>query len=267
MHESRKFSSCSHLCCLFFYHPGRDAVVFVIDAQDEYDEALLRLHQTIVKAHELNPKLKFEVFVHKVDGLTDDNKIDTQRDLQQRLAVELDDSGLHEVQPRFHLTSIYDHSVFEAFSKVVQNLIDHIPSLENLLNILVQHSGVDKAFLFDVVSKIYIATDSGPVDIQSYELCCDMIDIVIDLSCIYGANDEGDVNVYDTGTTSVIRLTDSTVCCLREVNRFMALVCIMREDSYSKQGLVNYNFNCFRQAIQQMFEVRQQMQNTNTVSA
>jgi len=49
-----------------------------------------------------------------------------------------------------------------------------------------QHSGIEKAFLFDVVSKIYIATDSSPVDMQSYELCCDMIDVVIDVSCIYG---------------------------------------------------------------------------------
>lgn len=49
-----------------------------------------------------------------------------------------------------------------------------------------QHSAIEKAFLFDVVSKIYIATDSSPVDMQSYELCCDMIDVVIDVSCIYG---------------------------------------------------------------------------------
>ena len=49
-----------------------------------------------------------------------------------------------------------------------------------------QNSAIEKAFLFDVVSKIYIATDSSPVDMQSYELCCDMIDVVIDVSCIYG---------------------------------------------------------------------------------
>ena len=56
-----------------------------------------------------------------------------------------------------------------------------------LLVPLPQNSGIEKAFLFDVVSKIYIATDSSPVDMQSYELCCDMIDVVIDVSCIYGS--------------------------------------------------------------------------------
>lgn len=53
------------------------------------------------------------------------------------------------------------------------------------MKFLFQNSGIEKAFLFDVVSKIYIATDCSPVDMQSYELCCDMIDVVIDLSSIY----------------------------------------------------------------------------------
>lgn len=35
------------------------------------------------------------------------------------------------------MTSIYDHSIFEAFSKVVQKLIPQLPTLENLLNILI----------------------------------------------------------------------------------------------------------------------------------
>ena len=45
---------------------------------------------------------------------------------------------------------------------------------------------MEKAFLIDVVSKIYIATDSSFVDMQMYELASDMIDVVVDISCIYG---------------------------------------------------------------------------------
>ena len=37
----------------------------------------------------------------------------------------------------FYLTSIYDHSIFEAFSKVVQKLIPQLPTMENLLNIFI----------------------------------------------------------------------------------------------------------------------------------
>ena len=64
---------------------------------------------------------------------------------------------------------------------MVQNRLMPTPlysSLENLLNDLISNSNMEKTFLFDVVSKIYIATDSTPVDMQSYELCSDMIDVV-----------------------------------------------------------------------------------------
>jgi len=56
----------------------------------------------------------------------------------------------------------------------------------NSFECLFQNSTVEKAFLFDVVSKIYIATDGSAVDMQSYELCCEMIDVMIDMTCIYG---------------------------------------------------------------------------------
>lgn len=62
--------------------------------------------------------------------------LDTQRDIQQTTTDELADAGLENVQLAFYLTSIYDHSIFEAFSKVIQKLIPQLPTLENLLNIL-----------------------------------------------------------------------------------------------------------------------------------
>lgn len=34
----------------------------------------------------------------------------------------------------FHLTSIFDHSLHQAFSKVLQKLTDSLPYLEDLLN-------------------------------------------------------------------------------------------------------------------------------------
>lgn len=184
---------------------GCGALVFVIDARDDYIEALTKLNKTVLKAYEVNKQIKFEVFIHKVDGISDDLKMETQRDIHQRATDDLADAGFDRIHLSFHLTSIYDHSIFEAFSKVVQKLIPQLPKLENLLNIFItvrrvraqcgrfanpflrpQNSGIEKAFLFDVVSKIYIATDCSPVDMQSYELCCDMIDVVIDLSSIYG---------------------------------------------------------------------------------
>lgn len=215
------------------------ALVFVIDAQDDYLEALTKLNQTVTKAYKVNPRIKFEVFIHKVDGVSDDFKMESQRDIHQRATDDLQDAGL-DIHLSFHLTSIYDHSIFEAFSKVVQKLIPQLPTLENLLNILITNSGIEKAFLFDVVSKIYIATDCAPVDMQTYELCCDMIDVVIDLSDIYGLSSEAkaiqEQTAFDSQSSSLIKLNNNTILYLKEVNKFLALVCILREENFIRQG-------------------------------
>ena len=168
------------------------ALIFVIDAQDEpYDHVLQNFTETVTRAIRANPHLAMEVFINKVDGelfLSDDAKYECRRDVMTQVAEDLADAGVppDSVSISYHLTSIYDHSVFEAFSRVVQKLIPQLPTLENLLNVLVSTCSMEKAYLFDVASKLYISTDSSPVDMQSVELCSDMIDVVLDVSGIYG---------------------------------------------------------------------------------
>ncbi|KAB0368610.1 hypothetical protein FD755_019644 [Muntiacus reevesi] len=158
------------------------ALLFVIDSQDDYMEALARIHLKVTRAYKVNSDINFKVFIHKVDDLAND---------------DLADAGT-----------------------VVQELIPQLPTLENLLNIFISNFGIEKLFLFDVVSKIYIATDSTPVDMKTYELCCDMM--------------------------IIIKLNNTTVLYLKEETKFLALVC----------SLIDYNFHCFRKAIHGVFEVR-----------
>eukprot|EP00316_Scyphosphaera_apsteinii_P001374 CAMPEP_0119305032 /NCGR_PEP_ID=MMETSP1333-20130426/6117_1 /TAXON_ID=418940 /ORGANISM="Scyphosphaera apsteinii, Strain RCC1455" /LENGTH=301 /DNA_ID=CAMNT_0007308031 /DNA_START=167 /DNA_END=1072 /DNA_ORIENTATION=+ len=238
---------------------GCAALVWVIDAQDDHAEGLARLHSTIATAYRINPSIVFDVFVHKVDSFSDDQRIECQREIQNLLQEELAASRLQQAKVNFHLTSIYDHSVFEAFSKVVQQLIPQFPILENLLDILVTSCRIEKAFLFDVISKIYIATDSSPVDMQSYEICADMIDVVIDVSCIYGLR-EGEIDAQGfsapaTDSNCVISLSSGTVLSLREVNRSVALVCILKDSVLQQQGLLEYNYSQFCDALFQLFRV------------
>lgn len=51
-------------------------------------------------------------------------------------------------------------------------------------------------------------------------------------------------------------MNNGTVLYLREVNKFLALVCILREENFDKQGLIDYNFQCFHDAIQDVFELK-----------
>lgn len=232
-------------------------LVFVIDAQDEetYNEAVDYFLQVAAVAYKVNPKIEVDILIHKTEDpyLSEDNKLN---DIKKSIRDELHDARIG-IRPDFHQTSIYDHSIFEGFSKIVHKLISQYGLLENLLNGLIESCGMEKSFLFDVVSKIYVATDSNPVNMKTYELCSDMIDVVIDVSCIYGLKGKGDVLAYDADSASIIKLSNGSVLYLREVNKYLALVCRMRKEAFVKSGLVEYNFGQFKQAIAQLFEAKE----------
>ncbi|KAI9753512.1 MAG: hypothetical protein M4579_005109 [Chaenotheca gracillima] len=238
------------------------ALIWVIDAQDEYLDAIYRLNNTILNLQQQYPSINVEVFIHKVDGLSDEYKYDTQRDIIQRIQDELSDAGYDNAPVHFHLTSIYDHSIFEAFSKVIQKLIPQLPTLEGLLNLVVSNCHMDKAYLFDVLSKIYIATDSSPVDMPSYELCSDYIDVIVDISEIYGwdrppaaiAAGEPQDPQNPPDARSWLMMTCGKWLYLREINKYLCLICILKDECASKKGLIDYNVEVFKDAIIQVFD-------------
>lgn len=76
-----------------------------------------------------------------------------------------------------------------------------------MLDTLISRSKIQKAFLFDVISKIYISTDSNPVNMQHYEICSELIEVMIDVTCIYGVDDED--TKFDKKSSSIIKLASS----------------------------------------------------------
>lgn len=253
------------------------ALVYVIDSQDEYLNALTNLSMIVEFAYKVNPKINIEVLIHKIDGLSEDYRIDAQRDIMQRTGDELLDLGLEGVQVSFYLTSIFDHSIYEAFSRIVQKLIPELPSLENMLDNLVQHSSIDKVFLFDVNSKIYVATDSTPVDIQTYEVCAEFIDITIDLDDLYIENDNSNNNQNGSDNRnnkaqtkelkSISYLSSGSILYLKQMIRGLALVALIRNDDESELNansetgkqdksltIIDYNVNLFKKSLMKMWE-------------
>mmetsp|Transcript_30840 Transcript_30840/g.50946 ORF Transcript_30840/g.50946 Transcript_30840/m.50946 type:complete len:379 (-) Transcript_30840:114-1250(-) len=246
---------------------GTTSLIFVMDAQDEpYDHVLQSFTDAVTRAVQVNPHITIEVFINKVDGelfLSDESKYDCRRDIMAQVTDELEEAGVRpeEVSIRYHLTSIYDHSIYEALSRVVQRLIPQLPTLENLLNVLVSTCSMEKAYLFDVVSKLYVSTDSSPVDMQSVELCSDMIDVVLDVSGIYGLGPPEEEepselidpdSAYDRDSASVIRLSNGMVLYLKEVDTMLALVCITRGENFRKKSLINYNIRRLKQALRSL---------------
>ena len=161
-------------------------MVWILDAQDDYIESVGRLTETILQLQQLYPDIKYTVFIHKVDSLGSDFREDIVRDIIQRILDDLADAGLENPPVSFYPTSVYDDSVYEALSKVLQLLNPQLATFEALLNTLAGACKLQKLYLFDVLSKLYIAADTSPVDMAGYTLCSDYIDTIIDLAEIYG---------------------------------------------------------------------------------
>lgn len=238
------------------------ALVFVVDAQDEpHTDAIEYITSTTALAVEHNPAVRVEVLINKVDGDTaltgEDKKANQhmQRAIQEGVTDHFTVSKIH-VPTRFFSTSIYDHSVFEATSKIVHALMPELPFLENLLDGLTSRCNMDKVFLFDVLSKVYLGTDSNPFDMQTYELCNDMIDVAMDVSCIYGIDGDAASVAFDDRSASVTRLGNGYVLYMREVSPYVALVCLLKHEAYTKAGLVEYNLQGFKDALADLIRAR-----------
>lgn len=250
------------------------ALVWVIDAQDDYLESVVRLNRTILIVLQYYPNINIEVFIHKVDALADEFRTEVFQDIVQRISDELSDAGYENAPVHYYLTSIYDYSVFEAFSKVIQKLIPQLSTLENLINILANNCGFDKCYLFDVLSKIYIASDTRPVDMSCYEMCSDYIDVIVDISELYSwehADRKAKGEQMREAESHVI-LQDRSMIHLMEMNksvhilvifhlsnlltysRYLCLVSVIRNpDANEKKGLIDMNCRVFQEALNEVF--------------
>jgi len=52
----------------------------------------------------------------------------------------------------------------------------------------------------------------------------------------FSLRDDTEAAAFDSQSSSVIKLNNGTILYLREVNKFLALVCILREDNFDRQG-------------------------------
>jgi Ras-related GTP-binding protein C/D len=171
-----------------------------------------------------------------------------------------------------HLTSIYDHSIFEAFSKVIQKLIPGLGQLEAMLTNLCRTCRFDKAYLLDINSKIYIATDDNHQDTASYGICSDYMDMVIDFNEVYGSwprtqqwreRLEQEPWLQPLEDQVACKQAESTMVpsdaqrpiMLREVDRFLALIAIMKEGSYDRMPQINMNVDVAVKGLTQFFDI------------
>jgi len=274
-------------------------MIFVIDIQDNYQQPIARLVDLVVTACQENPGMNLEVFVHKSEALSEEYKIENFRHIQQRVLDELLDLSpeYEQVPMNFYLTSIYDHSLQDAFSRVLHKLIDSLPYIEDLLNVFCGNSSSSKAFLFDMSSRLYVATDASPVDSATHNLCSDYLQTLNSFGPLYksvtdsparhrrpaievasepsipstsppgSASPSCNVSVgkdskrltYPAASTSLSPGASGTTLTFHVITPQLALLALLPTTVYeTRRGLVEYNVVFFREGVQEIWQVEKE---------
>lgn len=58
----------------------------------------------------------------------------------------------------------------------------------------------------------------------------------------HSLREDGSGSAYDKESMAIIKLNNTTVLYLKEVTKFLALVCILREESFERKGNLSGKF-------------------------
>ena len=127
------------------------AVVFVMDAQRGFDEETAEsLRRLLLAIANHAPYLSVDLFLHKMDGdalQSGDHRMEMEAMVQSRVLSVMREIGISGVGRRaagptkgiaYYMTNIYDHTIYQSLSKVVQRLVKPLVALETLLDRFIQ---------------------------------------------------------------------------------------------------------------------------------
>lgn len=220
------------------------ALVYVWDVQAaaSRERALEYCARAVQCAVHANPRVQVHVLWHKTDrsepSCTEEGDepggASAQDVMQSQLLTALD-----PVHPTFHITSVFDESILEAFSAVARGLVAHAKQYETLLATLVSSSGLERALLIDPTSKLCLAADGQAIDAME-PLYRSALECAMDMCLLYslsGALEE---------CSQTLTLANGDTLCLRQVhNRFVLMFWARPNIVKSRTPLIESNVQTF----------------------
>ncbi|KAH8741252.1 hypothetical protein FG386_000159 [Cryptosporidium ryanae] len=222
-------------------------IIFVIDSRNNpYNDEILRAKKLFKKALKINKNIYLEIFMHKTDNEAfsiDDSYIEYKRDIHEKISGYIFQYGF-DVDIRYHFTSIYNDSIIEAFSKVIQRVSPNTQTLERLLDVLVLSSSLEKALLMDIHSRTFIACDSSLFDPIGFELCADILNVITEITGIYSPN----ISISKTSKISCsVKLDTGHFLYIKNIDHNILVACVIRNEHIKDSSLIDINIEIFKQ--------------------
>nr|ODN93206.1 hypothetical protein L203_00475 [Cryptococcus depauperatus CBS 7841]ODO02636.1 hypothetical protein L204_01375 [Cryptococcus depauperatus CBS 7855] len=269
-------------------------IVYVLDMQqdDSYHQSIGKFVHIMVRAYLSNPNMHFHLFIHKAEMLHDDYRLENYAEIQRSTVEEIEDfrySDLQDFEVVYSMTSAYDVSLRTAWSKVLQGSMEMLSAVEALLLDYSSHSSTDNTFLFDINSRIVLATDNRHRTDELTEQVTEYLTSFLQFQKLYKAisskspesssgdkdlpdpdgevvdedeDDEGDRGWWDDEDpdapwmTQSTRLLPNTTLAMWQFNPYLVLVVLLRTDTWqARRGTIEYNLTFLRQGVREILSV------------
>ncbi|ODO07596.1 hypothetical protein L198_01177 [Cryptococcus wingfieldii CBS 7118] len=273
-------------------------IVYVLDMQqdDSYHDSIRKFVHIMVRAYLSNPAIRFHMFIHKAEMLSEDYRGENYAEIQRTTAEEIEDFRYGDFQSLAPgMTSAHDVSLRAAWSKVIQGSMEMLPAVESLLLDFTSHSSTDNTFLFDMKSRVILATDNRHRTDELTEQVTEYLASFLQFQSLYKAiaqrpvedNEDGEDGEDEDGEgeedggddeeeeeeeegrewwddedpdapwmTQSTRLLPSTTLAMWQFTPYLALVVLLRTDTWQvRRGTIEYNLTFLRQGVREILTV------------
>lgn len=133
------------------------------------------LPDTLQAIDQYSPDAKLFVLIHKMDLVPEEDREAVFE--ERRLLIEGQANTRFSFQMTFFKTSIWDETLYKAWSSIVYQLIPNVKSLEQQLERLCEICGADEMVLFEKATFLVIshATHRAHADVHRFEKISNII--------------------------------------------------------------------------------------------
>lgn len=126
------------------------AMVFVFDASSQTLQSdIVNFSKTLRALHEFSPNSKLFVLLHKMDLIPMENRNKIQAQYTQELRTHCEQEGFKDQQIEFWATSIWDQTLYRAWTQVIYFLVPNATAIEVMLRKLAELLDARELILYE----------------------------------------------------------------------------------------------------------------------
>jgi len=228
-------------------------IIFVYDIQGDKDKQFEYFKKNILPIFSKYKGLSLYIFLHKVDSNISKYEVSKQGD-EFKTKIEPYKKNQNIENSNIFQTSIYNSTMFEAFSNILQDLLPTNRNMSTLLQNLSQNCGFEKAYLIDLFNKIYLAFGDKAIDSDNFNMCSEFIELILGMVGLYSEDKKSNEKIFDDNTDCSVKIGNNDLI-VKFIDKNLALVAFGDRKNIERKNIIDYNINLFREGVNSILQV------------